>query len=205
MERTGFIYRIDNDIDNQFYIGSTGRMLSKRMSDHRADSKKECKKNRAIYKLMNQYGIENFKIYLVEEVKYKSKQELVAREGHYIRTLNPSLNKNVAGRTAEEYEALPERIEAKKQWHENNRERHIEQMKQYRDANKDKIVEYRKQYYIQNKQKLLEQKKKYRESKKLYQDTLKDASSNSQDRNEDIDGFTSDCTEDTTTDSETDL
>jgi len=77
-------------------------------------------------------------------------------------------------------------------------------MKQYNEANKSKIVEYRKQYYLQNKQKLLEQRKIYREAKKNYLNTLKDASPNSQTRNEDIErcssGYSTDSTEDPTED-----
>jgi len=207
MSKIGFIYRIDNDVNSDFYIGSTTRKLCKRMADHRGHSKQERYKNRAIYKLMNEIGVEHFKIYLVEEVKFNSKQELVAREGHYIRTLKPTLNKNVAGRTYEEwYEANREQlIEQMKQYNKQYYENNKEQVKSYQEANKDKIIEYRKSYYLQNKQKLLEQMKKTREAKKNYLTSLINANNTQQDRNEDSIRHPSDSSEGTTSDSESDL
>lgn len=192
MERLGKVYRIDNDINSDFYIGSTIQPLSTRISKHRNHAKDPKFQHRALYKLMSEIGLEHFKIYMIEEVTHKKREELLAREGHYIRTLKPSLNKRVAGRTNAE-------------WHEDNRDYHIEQMNKYNNLNKDKIIEYRKQYYLENKAKMLEQQKKYRESKKLYLDTLKDVNNTPQDRNEDSDGYITDYTDSSTEDTAEDL
>ena len=68
------------------------------------------------------------KIVLIELVGCKSKEELLAREAHYIRN-NECVNKRIEGRTQQEY------------------------IKTYRDANKDSIKEYQKTYDELNKDK----------------------------------------------------
>ena len=67
------------------------------MSGHR--SKIDREPHRYTYKLMNEIGVEHFKIELIENYPCDSKEELLAKEGYYIRTMKPSLNRNVAGRS----------------------------------------------------------------------------------------------------------
>ncbi len=57
------------------------------------------------------------------------------------------------------------------------------------------IIECRKAYYLNCKRAYIEQLNKYKAAKKLYLDTLKDVKLNSQTRNEDSDGYSSDSSE----------
>ena len=105
----GKIYKIEpicEHDEGDIYIGSTTRdYLSSRMAIHRQVYNKYKKgKSHFItsFILFDKYGIENCKIYLLELVNANSRDELEAREGHYIRTLK-CVNKLIAGRTKKEY------------------------------------------------------------------------------------------------------
>ena len=134
--RIYFIEPICEHEDNEFYYGSTLQTLSKRMGVHRNDYNrwKDGKRNKVMcFDLFEKYGIENCKIYLVELYSCKSKEELEAREGYYIRNCNCN-NKLIPGRTKQEY-------------YNDNKDK----FKKYANNNKDKIEKYRKQYYNDNK------------------------------------------------------
>lgn len=60
------IYKITNILDNKIYIGQTKHNINKRFNQHKNDSKKIKLQNRPLYKAINEYGIENFKIELIE-------------------------------------------------------------------------------------------------------------------------------------------
>lgn len=62
-----YIYKITNDINNKIYIGKTNLSIDKRFKEHIRDSKKELKEQRPLYKAFNKYGIEHFKIEVIEE------------------------------------------------------------------------------------------------------------------------------------------
>ena len=76
------------------------------MAEHRKDYKRfktgvatvVC----ASFKLLDEYGIENCKIELIEAYPCENKEELRKREGYWIKT-EDCINKNVAGRTYKEY------------------------------------------------------------------------------------------------------
>jgi group I intron endonuclease len=92
--KSGKIYCIRNDINEEIYVGSTTQSLSQRMAKHRFDSKKRTHK---VYKLMNTIGIEHFYIELIEEHPCDSKEQLTKREGEVIRE-RWTLNIKIAGR-----------------------------------------------------------------------------------------------------------
>ena len=115
---------------------------------------------------------ESAKIELVENYPCDSKEQLIQREGFYIRN-NDCVNKYIPDRTIKEWnEDNKDKIkEYSKEWRELNKEYKKEQQKeyyqknkelinkqkkeygkQYRQANKDKIKEYGKQYYQQKKE-----------------------------------------------------
>jgi hypothetical protein len=139
----GKIYKIEPICDheeNEIYIGSTTKQyLSQRFSTHRRCYKqwKEGKYHKfTVYDLFDKYGLENCQIFLLESVNVNSKDELLAREGHFIRTLK-CVNRNVTGRTREETTL---------QYRQNNKDKISEYNKQYNQNNKDKINEYHKIY-----------------------------------------------------------
>ena len=95
------------------------------MVKHRSSAKANGRdKNMLLHQKMNELGIENFYIELIENYPCESKDQLRAREGHYIREM-ATLNKRIETRTVEEWkEDNKEYIqEWKKQHYENNKER----------------------------------------------------------------------------------
>jgi hypothetical protein len=175
----GKIYKIEAlnaPIDEKVYVGSTTKQyLCQRMDTHRADYKrwiegkfKGCVRS---YELFDKYGVDNCVIVLIESVNANSKDELHAREKHYIQTLN-SINKNIPLRTRKEYrednnDKIKERMkvyreenkliihEKDKIYRENNKHRRGK----YVEENKDAIKEYKKEHYLKHKVEILEKGK----------------------------------------------
>jgi hypothetical protein len=147
----GKIYKIEpicEHEEGEIYIGSTTKStLAQRMTKHRS-AYKEWKVGKACfvrsYDLFEKYGLENCKIYLLESYPCETRDELRAREGHFIKTLK-CVNKSVAGRTQKEYQ-------------ENNKEKILEYHKKYCEENKEKISEYHKIYRQENREKINEKK-----------------------------------------------
>ena len=75
------------------------------------------------FELFEKYGVENCKIYLVELYPCKSREELEAREGYYIRNYN-CVNKIIPGRTKKEYKNDNKGIIArnKKEYYNDNKD-----------------------------------------------------------------------------------
>ena len=108
--KNGKIYKIeprgDHD-DGDVYIGSTTKeYLSQRMTAHRGGFKSfksgSRKHKLTSFNLFDKYGVENCDIILLELVEANSKDELVSREAHYIRTIK-CVNRFVPLRTTREY------------------------------------------------------------------------------------------------------
>ena len=80
--KNGKIYQILNNVNDDMYVGSTTQPLCKRSYKHKKDCKsRDCR----IHKVMREIGEDNFYIELIESLSCNSKEELNAREGHYIR------------------------------------------------------------------------------------------------------------------------
>jgi hypothetical protein len=142
----GKIYRIepmcDHD-DDAVYFGSTSQKLCRRMDTHRGNYKrwKDGKHNKVtVFNLFDKYGVENCKIYLVENYPCDSKEELESREGYYIKN-NVCVNKYVAGRTPKQYKI-------------DNKEKIVENNKEYKLKNRDIIKVKNKEYKLKNKDKI---------------------------------------------------
>ena len=124
----GKIYKIENNVDDMLYIGSTTKTyLSQRMVGHR-ESYKRWKNgnyhNFSVFEMFEKHGIENCFIVLLELVNCSSKDELLARKAFYIKSM-VCVNKNIPLRTD----------------------------KQYYVDNKEKINDYHKKNYNDNKDK----------------------------------------------------
>ena len=92
-ERTGWIYKtwhISNP--NLIYIGSTTNELNTRLSKHLSAARRKIDNRRVLYEYIRKKNFQNFKIASIEKLKFKERQELRAREEHYIRTLKAKLN-----------------------------------------------------------------------------------------------------------------
>ena len=145
----GKIYKIENNVDNMIYIGSTTKQyLSQRMVSHRTAFKrwKRGEKSKVMaFEMFDKHGIENCKIVLLELVNCNTNDELLAREAFYIKSL-VCVNKNIPLRTQKEYNM-------------DNKEKLRDYHKEYYNDNKEKISDYSKKYQENNKEKLREQHK----------------------------------------------
>lgn len=87
------VYKITNLINNKIYVGLTTRTKEKRFKEHLKNYKYI---DFAIYRAFRKYGIENFKLDLIE--KCENIEELIVRESFWIRTLesmNPAKGYNM--------------------------------------------------------------------------------------------------------------
>ena len=105
----GKIYKIESIVDHnegEIYIGSTTKKyLSQRMDEHRR-AYKQWKNNKhgkvQVFEIFDKYSVEGCQIVLIETVNAESKDELLAREKHYIKSFK-CVNKCIPGRTKKEY------------------------------------------------------------------------------------------------------
>ena len=100
----GKVYKIVNSITDDTYIGSGTQLLCNRMKNHRNDYKNQNshKYNYKVYKRFRELGVDCFYIELLEKYPCETKEELLAREGYWIRQAKPSLNARIEGLTQEE-------------------------------------------------------------------------------------------------------
>jgi hypothetical protein len=170
---TSKIYKIVDINYTKTYYGSTTQKLSQRMALHRSCYKKN-KLATSANSIFDEFGVDNCKIELVEEVNCSNKDQLLRIEGKYIKE-NECVNKRIAGQTHKEYvENNKEKIKAiKKEYANKNKEKINAHQKEYAEKNKDKLKEYyqnnkekRKEYYNINKDKILKQQKTYNEIQK---------------------------------------
>jgi len=141
------IYKIISPHTDKCYVGSTTKdRLSNRLAGHRSDLKNG--KNMSS-KYILEFG--DYEIVLLELYPCNSKDELHARERHYVETLD-CVNKQIPNRSKKEY-----RLKNKDNFKEYNKE--------YNLKNKDKRKEYNKEWYIKNKDKLNEINKEYNKVK----------------------------------------
>ena len=98
----GNIYKVADLDFNKCYMGSTTEPLSKRMERHRRLYQRyneTGKVDTRCCSLFDKYGVENCKFLLLEDYPCKTKEELLRREGEYIKK-NECLNRCVARRIA---------------------------------------------------------------------------------------------------------
>ena len=119
------IYKIVDNNYTKTYYGSTTQKLSQRMALHRSTYKNGVASTSAKL-LFDEFGLDNCKIELVEEVSCSSKDQLAKIEGKYIKE-NECVNKQIAGQTKQEYK-------------EKNKEHTKEYIKKYYHENKDKFI-----------------------------------------------------------------
>lgn len=129
----GKIYIIRSHLTDDVYYGSTTqKYLSSRFANHKANYKSYLNQKFRYITSFEIIKYEDCYIELVEEINFETKDELKAREGHYIRN-NNCINKHIPNRTGKEYK-------------KDNKDKIKEQQKEYRDNNKDLKKEYDKEY-----------------------------------------------------------
>ena len=71
-----YIYKIINDINNKVYVGKTEFSIEKRFKEHCSDAFRDRNEKRPLYAAMRKYGIEHFKIELIEETENPEEREI---------------------------------------------------------------------------------------------------------------------------------
>ena len=156
----GKIYTIRSPLTDKVYVGSTVNKLSKRFNEHKSGYKgykNGSGKYIAVYDIFD-IDIEGAYIELHEYYSCNNKQELNRREGEVTRMTPNFVNKNIAGRTNNEYhlDNKEKRNEQNRQYYRDNIERHRERNRQYHLDNKEKRNEYSKKYNQENKERIKE-------------------------------------------------
>ncbi|QMS79568.1 hypothetical protein IIV6-T1_021 [Invertebrate iridescent virus 6] len=81
--KIGYIYAIENNLNDEVYIGSTLRTIEERFSEHKASARR--RPTCTFHKFMSLHGIEHFKIIELKKIEVNSFFELQALEESYIR------------------------------------------------------------------------------------------------------------------------
>lgn len=157
--KNGKIYTIRCKLDTSLiYVGSTTQKLCDRMTSHRNNPHN----GTHFYSHVKDWN--DWYIELYEDFPCERREQLVKREGEITRQIG-TLNKNIAGRTRQEYrieeinkiKEYDERTkEHKKEYAKQYREKHDEKIKEYRENHKEKAKEYNIEYRAKNKEKLQE-------------------------------------------------
>ena len=117
------------------------------------DGKMEKHHKIQVYKIFDKYGISNCQIVLIETVNTESKDELLAREKHYIKSFK-CVNKNIPGRTMKEY--YQDNCDYLKEYRENHKEEKTLYDQEYRNTHKEEIKLRDKKYRELNLEKIKE-------------------------------------------------
>ena len=130
----GVIYKIECNLTNDVYYGSTTLSLSQRIGMHK--SKGNC---RAI----NIIDRGNYTCKIIEEYPCNNSKELEARESYYIRN-NECINKQIPGRTHQEWceDNKVHIAQQNKERYQANKVHIVQKVKEYQEANKAYLKEY---------------------------------------------------------------
>jgi hypothetical protein len=140
------------------YIGSTNDFKN-RISRHKSNCNNEnsSKHNYKVYSyIRDNGGWSNWDMNEIERLMC-DKKERDERERHWIEYYNAKLNICIPGR---------DRIEYRKLYREQHKDKISERKKLYREQHKDEISEYMKLYYEEHKDKINEKQKLYYEKQK---------------------------------------
>ncbi len=97
------VYKIVNTFDSEIYIGSTKNILTQRMASHRSLMKK--KPQWKLYKKMDELGVDNFRIILIQTYMVNNRSEQYQKEQIHQDELNPILNQKCTYSTPEDRKA----------------------------------------------------------------------------------------------------
>lgn len=170
------IYKLWSPSKNLVYYGSTIETLASRLAKHVGNYKAYNNDNTKAY--VSSYLVldcEDYKIELMEECPCNNRQQLLKKEGEYIKN-NECVNILIAGRTKQEWEKEnPNKVkEAKQKYCEENLNKVKEAKQKYIDTNIDKVKETKQKYRLDNVDKIREYQRQYYLKKKELKDKLKD-------------------------------
>jgi hypothetical protein len=137
----GKIYKIVSPHTDKIYIGSTTKQyLSQRLAKHKKSYNEWVKKQVHFVSSYEIFQFGNVEIILLETYPCNSKDELTARERHWMDQYNNLVNRIRPCVSREEKKIK------KKEYIENNLEYFQEKNKQYRENHKDELIQYGKEY-----------------------------------------------------------
>lgn len=99
----GYIYKIENTINNKVYIGQTVKTLEKRFSQHKNNYDKPYFSQLCLYQAFKKYGIENFTFLQIEEVENSQLDEREKYWIEYYNSFKDGYNSTLGGRLVELY------------------------------------------------------------------------------------------------------
>ena len=146
MSNTGYIYKlVCKDIEiKECYVGSTKNFRTRKF-DHKSRSNNYSNNpnfNAYVYRFIRANGgWPNWDMIQVEEYKYTTKRDLLARERYWIEELKSSLNKIVPITTT------TSKYEYDQEYYQANKQKKQKQIKEYHKNNKIQIKRYMKEYY----------------------------------------------------------
>ena len=158
----GIIYKIISNSTPGIYIGSTTKELKTRFKVHKSCFESYLNGKGRYCSSFKVIRFNDSAIELLEECEINDLQELKNREGYLQKTTMHCINKNIAGRDAQQY--YKDNKEKYKQYYLDNKE----SFKKYYIDNKDRI----KHYQLKNKDKIKEYQKQYRLRKKMLSNPL---------------------------------
>ena len=136
---------------NISYVGSTCHYKN-RIATHRSDFKNS---NRPLYKSMRENGgLDNFTINVLSVIpNWTDPKQYREVEKTFMKTLKPTMNKNIPNRTCREYQqANPEKCrEYCKRYKKKNPEKCRLIVKTWQEQNKEKVTFNSKKHYNKNK------------------------------------------------------
>ena len=152
------IYKLIDNVNQYFYIGSTISALSKRFYEHKSSANSH-DKNRKVYMYMNDVGWENVQIVLVSEHILESREQLLREER---KEQDKYINDSKCLNSLKSYRSKDERREYDRNFDRTNvkrlnrykTEQYHEYYTKYREKNIERIKENVKRYYEAHKQKI---------------------------------------------------
>ena len=130
------IYKLVDQLNEYYYIGSTCQHLSKRLSDHKSKSKTDVE--RKVYKYFNSIYWENVDIVLMEEHRLENREQLLKEEDRVIcmyKQDEKCLNSFRAFLTEDEYNEANKKYD--KKYYEEHKEEKREYANKYNEEHKE--------------------------------------------------------------------
>jgi hypothetical protein len=163
--KQGKIYKIVSDKCDGVYYGSTVQPLMERWRLHKSNFNAWKKGGRicACFKLFDEYGIDNFRIELVEDYPCDNDEQLRMKEQEYIDS-NECVNENRAYRSPEvarikRLKYVEEHKEQMFKYRQEYYHANKEKTREYLEKNKEHIHETRRNHYALNKERLNESRR----------------------------------------------
>ena len=153
------IYKIYDNTNGNVYYGSTYNLLRVRIQGHKDDAKIDTRNCASKQIILNG----NYSYSMVEPYPCNSKQELRTRERYWIENYD-CVNKNVPGRTSQEYYQDNKEIMNLKDraYYHANKEKIALQSKAYYEENKEAVSKKNIDIYNNNKEEILKRNNEYR-------------------------------------------